>query len=150
MYTLSCLLRNDLIRLHIRDLLFYSTKAKRTAFKKNRSQSDPGIKHRVNLLNNPSAEELEDIDIDGLESDFMNANLSHKEYIEELNARKEREKYFIVQQKYFKEKIPNFLTYNDKLQIKYLHRTDPEQWTVQKLSDSFPALPNIVSVSTDK
>lgn len=149
MYTLCRLISNPFIRTSVRDSLPYSTKPKRVIRRYNRNNdTDPGIKQRKRLLRNTAtAEELEEVDFDELESDFMNVHLSHKEFEEEVEARRDQERYFIVGQKYFKEKLPNFLTMNDKLQMKHLHRMDPEQWTVEKLSESFPALPYIISVS---
>lgn len=39
---------------------------------------------------------------------------------------------------------PSFLTYTEKDQIKKLHDSDPEEWTPEKLSESFPALPETI------
>ncbi|XP_076757267.1 uncharacterized protein LOC143427221 [Xylocopa sonorina] len=50
----------------------------------------------------------------------------------------------IVKTKVFKERSPNFLTYIEKDQIKKLHKIDPEKWTPEKLSESFPALPETI------
>ncbi|CAL7941701.1 unnamed protein product [Xylocopa violacea] len=50
----------------------------------------------------------------------------------------------IVKAKVFKERTPNFLTYVEKDQIKKLHKIDPEKWTPEKLSESFPALPETI------
>lgn len=147
MYTLQRLVSNSLIKNCVINSLHYSTKPKRIVYRKKRTYADPGINQRKQLLGNTPIDELEDIDLDELESDFMSVHKTHKEYEQELEARKEQERYFMIKQKYFKEKLPNFLTMNDKLQIKYLHNSDPEQWTVEKLAESFPALPHIISVS---
>lgn len=50
----------------------------------------------------------------------------------------------IVRGKYFKEVEPNFLTYVEKDQIRKLHREDPDEWTPERLSESFPALPHTI------
>lgn len=50
----------------------------------------------------------------------------------------------IVVQKYFKEKEPRFLTYAEKELIRKLHQSNPDEWTVEKLSNSFPALPEVI------
>lgn len=47
--------------------------------------------------------------------------------------------------KYIKEVEPNFLTFAEKEQIKFLHESDPFEWTVEKLSKSFPGLPNTIN-----
>ncbi|KAF7267851.1 hypothetical protein GWI33_018978 [Rhynchophorus ferrugineus] len=104
------------------------------------SKKDPGISKQAKVLN----ECPEDIDFNELESDFMNVHLSHKEHVEQMKQWHEKEKYLIVKQKYFKEKFPNFLTWHDKEQIRYLHNSDPEEWSIDKLSDGFPALPEII------
>ena len=40
-----------------------------------------------------------------------------------------------------KEVEPSFLTFAEKEEIKSLHERNPHEWTVEKLSESFPALP---------
>lgn len=107
---------------------------------------DPGIRKRQNALLEPG-EPVEEIDFDEYETDFMDVHKSHKEHVEEMKAQHEQLKYHITKQKYFKEKYPNFLTWHDKEQIKYLHSSDPEEWTIEKLSEGFPALPEVISVS---
>ncbi|KAK9744479.1 Neugrin [Popillia japonica] len=98
------------------------------------------------------SEDIGDImDLDSLESDFMQAGNVYNEHAEQVAKLKEQEKILIeqekiliVKQKYFKEKYPNFLTWNDKEQIRYLHKTNPDEWTIEKLSDGFPALPETI------
>lgn len=87
-----------------------------------------------------------DVDVDNFETDFMNVRDLQEDHITQVKLLKEREKYLIVKRKYFKEKMPNFLTYSEKQQIKYLHTTDPEIWTIEKLSEGFPALPATINV----
>lgn len=50
----------------------------------------------------------------------------------------------IVKSKYFKEVESKFLTYSERDQIKTLHQSDPTEWTPEKLSQSFPALPGTI------
>lgn len=52
---------------------------------------------------------------------------------------------FIVGRKYFKSSSPNFLTYNEKEQIRKLHNDDPEKNSEDALSKSFPADPYTIS-----
>ncbi|KAJ8956221.1 hypothetical protein NQ314_006754 [Rhamnusium bicolor] len=106
------------------------------------SRTDPGIQRRKKILN--SNQELEEMELDDLESDFMNLHKTHREHVKELYAMQEKEKFHIIKQKYFKDKFPNFLTWHDKEQIRYLHSTDPEEWTIDKLSEGFPALPEVI------
>lgn len=114
-----------------------------------REMGNPGIELRKATMQNLEKDtNFEDIDFDDFESDFMNVHQSHKESIKEQEALKEKLKYQIVKQKYFSQKCPNFLTWNDKQQIRYLYATNSEEWTIEKLSESFPALPEVIEVCT--
>lgn len=54
----------------------------------------------------------------------------------------------IVGRKYFKpEKGINLLTWSEKEQIRYLHDSDQDTWTVEKLAESFPASEMTIMVS---
>lgn len=61
-----------------------------------------------------------------------------------MQSQKERLKQQIVIQKYFKEKEPRFLTFAEKELIRKLHKFNPDEWTIEKLSESFPALPETI------
>lgn len=52
----------------------------------------------------------------------------------------------IVKEKYFKENMPNLLTWSEKEQIRHLASTQPQEWTPQKLAESFPVTENVVKV----
>lgn len=149
MNTFRRVLLSDHFLNHVRNSICFSTKARHINPRKNRSLINPGINRQAKLLKETSSSAVleEDVDLEELESDFMDMGISYNQHMEELEARREQQKYFIVGQKYFKEKFPNFLTWNDKQQIKFLHRTDPEQWTIERLSESFPALPEVIAVS---
>lgn len=108
-----------------------------------RNVKDPGIRRRAAIIQ----QNLEsDDNLEELEADFFDLSKSHKQHEREVEASRELHKYHIVKQKYFKEKLPNFLTWADKQQIQYLHSSNPEEWTVERLSEGFPALPDIISV----
>lgn len=110
-----------------------------------KTKRNPGIQKRATLLEDQN--EIENInEIDDLESDFMGVGMSYSEHVEEEKFLRERNKRLIVKQKYFKDNYPNFLTWSEKEQIRYLHRTDPNEWTILKLSESFPALPQTIEV----
>lgn len=69
----------------------------------------------------------------------------HHDYESEMATREERLKYLIVRNKYFKPTDKqNFLTWDEKEQIRDSHKTDPEQWTIEKLAESFPATEEII------
>lgn len=76
--------------------------------------------------------------------------------IEESRAHKKK---YRVDQEYLKDKAkkimikksifptpksPNLLTWIEKETIKYLHKLDPVEWSIDRLSDSFPATPGII------
>ena len=50
----------------------------------------------------------------------------------------------ITRSKYFKDEQPRFITYVEKDQIQNLHESNPKEWTPEKLSESFPALPETI------
>lgn len=52
----------------------------------------------------------------------------------------------LIGRKYFKSRSPNFLTFSEKEQIRKLHDDDPKKYTVDELSQSFPADPKTISI----
>nr|XP_031849242.1 uncharacterized protein LOC116434729 [Nomia melanderi]XP_031849244.1 uncharacterized protein LOC116434729 [Nomia melanderi]XP_031849245.1 uncharacterized protein LOC116434729 [Nomia melanderi] len=89
-------------------------------------------------------EEFNPDDMDAYESDFMNVGKSYTMHQREMKKSKERLKQRIVKSKYFKEEEPRFLTFTEKDQIQKLHASNPEEWTPERLSESFPALPEAI------
>jgi hypothetical protein len=61
-----------------------------------------------------------------------------------MRKNKEHLKQQITIQKYFKEKQPRFITFSEVQLIRKLHEINPEEWTKDRLSDSFPVLPHTV------
>ncbi|XP_072758102.1 uncharacterized protein [Anoplolepis gracilipes] len=61
-----------------------------------------------------------------------------------MQSKKEHLKQQIVKQKYFKEKEPRFITFAERKLICELYQSNPEEWTVERLSESFPVLPETV------
>ncbi|KAL1398154.1 hypothetical protein pipiens_009196 [Culex pipiens pipiens] len=104
-----------------------------------RRARNPGVDRQMGLLNDDQLktdlEELEQID----EVDFSGVAKSHRQYEKETQQYRERLQSWIVGNKYFKTKQLNFLTWSEKEQIRYLHNFDPEEWTIDKLVESFPA-----------
>ncbi|XP_015603532.1 uncharacterized protein LOC107271719 [Cephus cinctus] len=116
---------------------------------KKRHRLNPGVHTRLSAITQSDEQEqlefLEDPEnLDDLETDFMQVNKSHKEHERELKRNKERLKLNITARKYINEKQPSFLTTGEKQQIRILHEQDPVEWTPEKLSDSFPALPETI------
>lgn len=63
----------------------------------------------------------------------------YDQYIDELRSERRKVRNTIIRRKYFK--VPpetNLLTWAAKQQIHYLHSLDPEEWTAERISESFP------------
>lgn len=53
-----------------------------------------------------------------------------------------------IGRKYFKpHRTPNFLTWSEKEQIRFLSSSDPGTWTPEKLALSFPATVDVIKVT---
>ncbi|KYM78375.1 hypothetical protein ALC53_11030 [Atta colombica] len=119
--------------------------SKKATFKSaTRTKPLAGIHKKMKFIKkDESVDNFDAEDISEFETDFMNVGTSHKMYKREMQNRKERFKQQIVQ-KYFKEKEPRFLTFAEKELIQKLHNFNPEEWTIEKLSESFPALPETI------
>uniref|UniRef100_A0AAG5CZ92 Neurite outgrowth-associated protein n=1 Tax=Anopheles atroparvus TaxID=41427 RepID=A0AAG5CZ92_ANOAO len=99
---------------------------------------NPGIDRRAALL--PEDAKVEEYEsLDDSEPDFHQVHKSHKQYEAEQAQYRDRLQTWIVGNKYFKSKQLNFLTWSEKEQIRYLHAFDPEEWSIDKLTESFPA-----------
>lgn len=113
-----------------------------------RRNPNPGVQNRMQGVGVESQELLDnDVDFDEMESDFFGAHRSYDDHVVEMEKMLEKDQHYLVKHKYFKqEKQPSFLTWNDVEQIRYLHQKNPEEWTIERLSDSFPALPGVIHV----
>lgn len=107
--------------------------------------ANPGLQHQVRMKRKTGVEGEPVSDFNEYEADFSELHNVHRQHESEIETNKERIKYFIVRQKYFKpEGKQNFLTWAEKEQIRNLHKTDPEQWSIQRLVESFPATDEII------
>ncbi|XP_044739607.1 neugrin [Chrysoperla carnea] len=103
---------------------------------------NPGIEKRLKIIDNDiEFDDEDDLNYELDVEDKTNHGLTRKQ---ELHQERERLKMLITRQKYFNVTQPNFLTWQEKEQIRYLHQSDPEEWSIEKLSDSFPALPEAI------
>ena len=104
-------------------------------------RSNPGLGYQITALED--AADIIQSDPEGfgdLESDLMEAHKSHKQHELEVKRQNDKIRQNIVERKYFrKDPLPNLLTYAEKEQIKYLHTADKDEWTIEKLAESFPA-----------
>lgn len=73
------------------------------------------------------------------ESDFLDVHKSHRQHEGEMKKHEQKISSWIVYNKYFRQKSPNFLTWAEKEHIRHLHEQDPEQWSPERLCESFPA-----------
>ncbi|XP_058130515.1 uncharacterized protein LOC131284926 [Anopheles ziemanni] len=103
-----------------------------------RKARNPGIDRRAVLLPE-DAKSAEYENLDDIEPDFHQVHKSHRQYEAEQAQYRDRLQTWIVGNKYFKTKQLNFLTWSEKEQIRYLHAFDPEEWSIDKLTESFPA-----------
>ncbi|XP_050460076.1 uncharacterized protein LOC126855975 isoform X2 [Cataglyphis hispanica] len=62
----------------------------------------------------------------------------------EMRRNKEHLKQQITNRKYFKEKEPCFLTFAERQLIRKLYESNSEEWTIERLSESFPVLPETI------
>lgn len=76
----------------------------------------------------------------------MNLDKTHRQHEKEAAKMRDFDHTMLVGRKYFKSKSPNFLTFAEKEQIRKLHEDDPEKYTLDKLSQSFPADPKTISI----
>uniref|UniRef100_A0A1B0A3J7 Uncharacterized protein n=1 Tax=Glossina pallidipes TaxID=7398 RepID=A0A1B0A3J7_GLOPL len=82
---------------------------------------------------------------DKLEADFMQAGQSYHQHKLDLEKQRERIRHFMVKHKYFRDDtLPNLLTYAEKEHIRLLHSRDAEEWSVERLAESFPATAEII------
>lgn len=56
-----------------------------------------------------------------------------------MSMQKKKVQTCLIKQKYFKNREPAMLTWGEKEQIRHLHTKDPEEWSVDRLIESFPA-----------
>lgn len=102
-----------------------------------------GLRIQYGIFNDIEA--LEEDPERAYEADFNQLDVSHREHEEELRLKKEQLKYFIIKNKYFKDqKMPNFLTWAEKEQIRQLHKSEPKEWTPERLAESFPAVEEVI------
>lgn len=78
------------------------------------------------------------------ESDFYKVGEVYNEHLNETLMGKYEQRHQIVKEKYFKQNMPNLLTWSEKEQIRHLATTQPDEWTPEKLAESFPVTVPVV------
>ncbi|XP_011879512.1 PREDICTED: uncharacterized protein LOC105568437 [Vollenhovia emeryi] len=104
-----------------------------------------GIRNKMQVMKQDEpVDHFDAEDVSEFEADFMNVGVSHKMHEREMQSKKEHLKRRIVAHKYFKEREPRFITFAERKMICKLHNHNPDEWTAEKLSESFPALPETI------
>lgn len=114
---------------------------------------DPGIRRQTKALgefSNPNELSREE-DFD----DEVNVMKFDKMYDETLNTKqeiKELVKMKIIKQKYFKDSAEEkTLSWSDKEHIRFLHNSDPDQWTFEMIAEHFRIEPHVAkAIATAK
>lgn len=106
-------------------------------------RANPGMGYQLQNLQQQSIDASEDFA--DMESDFMNVHKTHVQHEAEERKKRDRIRQFMIKHKYFRDaKLPNLLLYSEKEQMRLLHERDPEEWSVERLAESFPATADIV------
>lgn len=71
---------------------------------------------------------------------------AYNEHMNETMMGKYDLRHRIIKEKYFKENMPNLLTWSEKEQIRHLATTEPDEWTPERLAESFPITVPVVKV----
>ena len=73
------------------------------------------------------------------------SNTIRKQYEADVAEQRSKAKRSIVRKVVFGEKTePDLLTWMEKEMIRFLHKDDPKEWTIERLSESFPATPFVI------
>ncbi|XP_038221825.1 neugrin [Zerene cesonia] len=108
---------------------------------------NPGLDERLRVFRKDGIK-VEDNDaeefIEQSESSFYNVGEAYNEHLNETLIGKHVIRHHIVKEKYFKENMPNLLTWSEKEQIRHLATTMPDEWTPQRIAESFPVTEAVV------
>lgn len=108
---------------------------------------NPGINRQVKAFQADGLQVREDNFeeiVEQSESDFYNVGEAYNEHQNETLIGKYELRHRIVKEKYFKENMPNLLTWSEKEQIRHLATTQPDEWTPEKIAESFPVTEQVV------
>ncbi|XP_063368134.1 uncharacterized protein LOC134656504 [Cydia amplana] len=107
---------------------------------------NPGLDRRVTALREegvPITGNPEEF-LDQSESEFYNMDDTYNAHLTESLAGKHDLRHRIVKEKYFKENMPNLLTWSEKEQIRHLVNAQPNEWTPERIAESFPVTAAVV------
>ncbi|XP_026326154.1 uncharacterized protein LOC113234846 [Hyposmocoma kahamanoa] len=102
---------------------------------------NPGLQNRLKAfredgikIDDGDAEEY----VEQSESDFYKVGDVYNEHVNETLMGKHELRHQIIKEKYFKENMPNLLTWSEKEQIRHLATMHPDEWTPERIAESFP------------
>lgn len=98
----------------------------------------------------PNKMPVDEIDFDAedlsqYDTDLATSHKSHKQFEREQSQYQQNIRLWTVGQKYFRHKLPNFLTWAEKQQIRFLHNKDPVDWNCDRLAECFPATTDTIA-----
>ncbi|XP_013183787.2 neugrin [Amyelois transitella] len=109
--------------------------------------ANPGLDKRLNAFRQEGLR-MEDDDaeefIEQSELDVYNVGEAYNEHMNETLIGKYELRHQIIKEKYFKENMPNLLTWSEKEQIRHLATTEPDEWTPERIAESFPVTVPVV------
>ncbi|KAI5651316.1 neugrin domain-containing protein [Phthorimaea operculella] len=110
-------------------------------------EANPGLQKRIDAFREEGMR-IEDEDaeefVEASESDFYNVGEAYNAHLNENLAGKLEKRHHIIKEKYFKENMPNLLTWSEKEQIRHLAQTQPDEWTPERIAESFPVTVPVV------
>ncbi|OWR52922.1 hypothetical protein KGM_202141 [Danaus plexippus plexippus] len=113
----------------------------RSRTKRSDHNPNPGLENRLRVfrkegigINNENAEEF----VEQSDSNFYDVGQAYNQHLNETLIGKHELRHQIVKEKYFKENMPNLLTWSEKEQIRHLASTQPDEWTPKRIAESFP------------
>ncbi|XP_034664997.1 uncharacterized protein LOC117899233 [Drosophila subobscura] len=111
-------------------------------------RANPGLGYQLQQLQEnerPTATPEASEDYGDMESDFMDVQKTHRQHEAQQQAQRDRVRQFMIKHKYFRDvKLPNLLLHAEKEQMRLLHEQRPDEWSIERLAESFPATPEIV------
>ncbi|KAM3965540.1 uncharacterized protein ACR2FA_000387 [Aphomia sociella] len=108
---------------------------------------NPGLDNRIQAFKEEGVQIIDD-DVEEFveqsESNFYKVGEAYNEHVNETLIGKYELRHQIIKEKYFKENMPNLLTWSEKEQIRYLATTHSEEWTPERIAESFPVTVPVV------
>ncbi|KAJ0175099.1 hypothetical protein K1T71_009240 [Dendrolimus kikuchii] len=111
------------------------------------SGPNPGLNKRITAFQKdgvPITDEDAEEFVEQSESDFYKVGEMYNEHLNETLMEKYELRHQIIKEKYFKINLPNLLTWSEKEQIRHLATTEPEEWTPERIAESFPVTVPVV------